>query len=192
MCKESPRNFNEKEINFINKMHLLWEQHVEWTRMTIISMAEDIEDVNLVTNRLLRNPTDFANLLAGFYGIEKATQFETMLREHLLIAAELINAAKKNDSEGVKNAEIKWYENANEIAAFLHEINPFLSEVTMREMLHEHLALTESEAVYRLNKNYAKDIEIYDKVEEQALEMADEMARATMKQFPDKFICKES
>lgn len=192
MYKESSRNFNEKEINFINKMRLLWEQHVEWTRMTIISMAEDLNDVNFVTNRLLRNPTDFAHLLTVFYGIEKATQFETLLREHLLIAADLINAAKMNDSEGVKNAEIKWYENANEIAAFLHEINPFLSEVTMREMLHEHLALTESEAIYRINKYYAKDIEIYDKVEEQALEMANEISRAIMKQFPDKFVCKES
>jgi hypothetical protein len=42
-------------------------------------------------------------------------------------------------------------------------------------MLHEHLALTKSEAVDLINKNYAAAIAVYDEIEKQALMMADMM-----------------
>ena len=54
-------------------------------------------------------------------------------------------------------------------------------------MLHKHLALVKEEAVARIKKNYASDIEIYDRIEKQALEMADAMAEGIVRQFPDKF-----
>lgn len=55
-------------------------------------------------------------------------------------------------------------------------------------MLHEHLKLTKSEAVDILTGNYAEGIKLYDKIEKQALKMADVMAKGIVKQFPGKFI----
>lgn len=46
----------------------------------------------------------------------------------------------------------------------------------MREMWFEHLALTKSEAVARLNHDYTKDIAIFDQVEKQALMMAEDFS----------------
>lgn len=54
-------------------------------------------------------------------------------------------------------------------------------------MLHEHLALTKSEAVARLNQDYASDIAFYDQIEKQALMMADAMTEGIVQQFPDIF-----
>jgi len=50
-------------------------------------------------------------------------------------------------------------------------------------MLYEHLKMTEYEATERLNNRFANDIDAYDKIEEQALMMADYMARGIQKQF---------
>lgn len=55
-------------------------------------------------------------------------------------------------------------------------------------MLHEHLALTKTEAVNMLTGKYAEGITVFDQIEKQALEMADVMTSGIIKQFPNKFL----
>jgi LysM repeat protein len=188
ICIRPGRGISRAELELRNTLRLLWEQHVAWTRMVIISMASDLEDVDLVTRRLLRNPTDFEAVLRPLYGDAKSRRFADLLTEHLVIAAELVMAAKKGDSRAAADAERRWYDNANEIAAFLQSINPFWSRAEFMDMLHEHLALTKSEAVSRLNKDFSADIALYDEIEKQALMMADAMANGIVRQFPARFL----
>lgn len=54
-------------------------------------------------------------------------------------------------------------------------------------MLHEHLVLVKAEADAMLTKDYATNIKVYDKIESQALEMAEMMSYGIIKQFPYKF-----
>lgn len=182
-----PEGVSKAEVDLKSNMRMLWEQHVAWTRMTIISIAANLADEELVTKRLLRNPSDFEALLRPLYGDEKAAQSARLFTDHLVIAAQLVKAAKAGDSKAAAEAEQRWYANADEIAAFLNRINPFLSEEAFRTMLHEHLALTKSEAVARLNQDYASDIAFYDQIEKQALMMADAMTEGIVQQFPDIF-----
>lgn len=178
---------NQRQLALMNKMRELWVQHVAWTRMTIISMVSNAADVSFVTNRLLRNPADFARQLMPLYGREIASEFESLLRSHLEIAARLVKEAIAGNDRAVAEAERQWYANADKIAAFLARINPNWSERKWREMLHEHLALTKAEAVNRIQGNFAEDIRLYDEIENQALQMADYMSEGIIKQFPEQF-----
>lgn len=170
-------------INIINTMRKLWEQHGLWTRSFIVSKAMDLPDLQYVTDRLLRNPTDFANVLNPFYGKENSKKFEQLLRDHLLIAAELVENAKKGDTVAANKSRENWYRNADEIAYFFSSINPHWSYPEWRDMMFHHLRLVEEEAALRLNKKYQEDIALYDTIEEQALQMADMMSRGIISQF---------
>lgn len=172
------------EMKLRNALRSLWDQHVAWTRMTILSAAEDSPDLELVVNRLLRNATDMANALRPLYGDQNADIFGRLMHDHLTIALQLVNAAKSGDTQAAQNAEKQWYQNADQIAAFLHSINPYIDRTAFQKMLYTHLALTKDEAVQRLNHNYARDIALYDQIESQALEMADMISEAIVKQFP--------
>lgn len=176
-------NFSNAAINLRDCFRLLWEQHVYWTRMTIISIASDLPDLEPTTNRLLRNAPDFAKIFCHFYGKKVAFEFEKLLTDHLVIAAELVNAAKAGKTKAAANAEKRWYKNADEIVCFLNQINPYWSIEHMRDMWFEHLALTKSEAVARLKGDYAKDIAIFDKIEKEALMMADDFSNGIIRQF---------
>ncbi|MDD6334603.1 MAG: hypothetical protein PUB04_09145 [Clostridia bacterium] len=82
------------QICIMNRIRNLWEQHVYWTRFFIISTASDLADLQYITNRLLENPKDFAEMLTPFYGLRNAKHFEELFTQHLTIGAELVNASK--------------------------------------------------------------------------------------------------
>lgn len=180
----NPKPISKAEVDLKNNLRMLWEQHIAWTRMTILSMAENLPDVDLVTKRLLRNPVDFELALKPLYGDKIASKFSDLFRAHLVIASELVSAAKAGDTKSVADAERRWYANADEIALFLSKINPYWSQNDWRTMLYKHLALTKSEAVDMITKNYAAGINVYDEIENQALQMADMMTEGIVKQFP--------
>ena len=167
--------YTQQQICLMSQLQQLWEQHVYWTRFFILSTAADLADLKCVTNRLLRNPKDFAQLLAPVYGAKTAGEFQELFTQHLLIAADLVNAAKNGETEKADCARKKWYQNADEIARFLCSIHPYWSEKKWQEMLHSHLAMTEKEAALRLQGNYAADIQVFDEIENQALKMANYM-----------------
>ena len=186
-CHLPTKKFTKSQVRLINKFRKLWEQHDVWTRSTIMSIAFNLPDLNLVIERLLRNPVDFGRVFAKYYGSKIGSEFSKLLRAHLVIAAQLVEAAKAGDTEAAAEAERKWYQNADEIAAFLASINPFWSEEEWRKMMHQHLKLVKAEAVDILTGNYSAGIAVYDEIEEQTLEMADMMAKGIFKQFPNRF-----
>ncbi len=185
----SPKKICKAEADLNNYLRKLWEEHVFWTRLTILSIVFELPDVDLVTKRLLQNPKDFELALSPLYGNIIASKFAELLTNHLVIAAQLVKAAKAGDNTTALDAEKSWYANADEIAAFLASINPYWSQSNWKAMLYEHLALTKTEAVNMITKNYSEGISTFDKIENQALEMADVMSYGIVKQFVNKFNC---
>lgn len=175
--------YNQDIVMLHNMFREVWEQHVMWTRSFIISTAAQLGDLKDVTNRLLQNPTDMANLFRQFYSEKEAQQFEDLFKEHLLIAAQLVNAARTGDEETADKTREDWYENADNIAAFLASINPYWDKSIWQRMLFQHLEMTEDEAVERLNGRYAEDISLFDEIESQALLMADYMSEGITRQY---------
>jgi len=178
---------SEQEVRLRNSWRLVWEQHVYWTRLTINSIAFNLPDLDFNTARLLRNATDMGNLLKPYYGNKIAAKFSSLIREHLVIAAEIVKAAKAGNQKAVAALERRWYANGEEIAEFLNRINPFIPLNEFREMFFEHLALTTKEAVFILQGDFKSSIAVFDKIELEALEMADTITNGIVEQFPKKF-----
>ena len=170
-----------------NHMRLLWEQHVYWTRLFILSTVFGLPDTELVANRLLRNPKDFEAVLKPLYGESIAAKFAELFTSHLTIAAELVKTAKAGDSAAAADAEKRWYANADEIADFLGNINPYWSAQEWRKMLYDHLAMTKTEAVDILTSKYGDSINVFENIEQEALMMADTMTQGIVKHFPQHF-----
>ena len=174
---------SQEQLHLLNTLRRLWIEHVMWTRSFIISTAANLKDLDFVTKRLLHNPVDFANLLSQLYGNEKAMKFEKLFTDHLLIAAQLVNSAKAGDTSAVSAHRDKWYANANEIAYFLSEINPYWNHSDWQTMLYDHLKMTEDEAVQILTSKNDASIKEYDSIQKEALKMAADMFYGIIGQF---------
>lgn len=182
------RQFISKaEADYKAMNRLLWEEHVNWTRMTIISIVFKLPDLPEVQARLLRNATDLGNCLRPFYGDQIADKYAELIKAHLVIAAELVTAAANGDTKAAAEKEKEWYRNADEISMFLSSINPYIDLEEIRKMLYMHLALTKQEAVTMIEGNFREDVAVFDEIEAQALEMSDMIADGIIRQFPAMF-----
>lgn len=177
------RHITPRQLQLMNTLRRLWMEHVMWTRSFIISTAFNLPDLEYVTNRLLCNPDDFSDVLRTFYGAERAMIFENLLTEHLKIGAQLVNAAKAGDTATADEVRREWYDNADDIAEFLSEINPYWSRLAWQTMFYDHLKMTENEAGQILKGQYEAGIAEFDAIQRQALEMGDYMANGIIKQF---------
>ena len=175
------------QVRLLEQMNLVWEQHIMWTRMLLISIAENLKDLDATQVRLLRNPRDIANVFRPYYGVVVADRIEKLLTEHLVIGKELIVALKNKNQEEAKRLNAKWYQNADSMAEAFSSINPFYSKEEVRRMLYEHLRLTTNEVNARLAGNYVEDINAYDMVQKEILKMSRFFVNGIVLQFPNLF-----
>jgi len=175
-------------VEFRQDMRKLWEDHITWTRLFIVSAAAGLKDQQVAAERLLRNQQDIGDAIKPFYGEAAGEQLTTLLRQHILIAGDLLTAAKTGATPKVEKAKAAWYANADEIAGFLSTANPTYWPLdAIKGHMRMHLDLTLEEAVSRLQGKWAADVAAYDKVHAAILEMSDALAAGIVHQFPQKF-----
>lgn len=176
------------ELALHDEMRKLWEDHILWTRQFIVSVAHSLADADPTAQRLLANQVHIGDVFRRFYGNAVGDELTELLTDHILIAAELLVAARAGDADGVADANARWIANADQIAALWARINPRswpLDEMTAH--MREHLSLTLDEAVLRLNGDFAGDIARYEEVHAAILELADMLSDGIIRQFPRRF-----
>jgi hypothetical protein len=169
-------------------MRKLWEDHITWTRLTIVSFAAGLPDLPATQARLLRNQSDIAAAIRPYYGAAAATRLRALLREHIVGAVTLLQAAKAGDQAALGTARAAWYRNGDEIADFLSAANRRnWPRGEMRSMMKAHLDQTLKEGVDRLNGRFVADLRDYEVVHAHILEMADMLSDGIVAQFPERF-----
>jgi len=177
----------QSSVDLKLNMRKLWEDHITYTRSYIVSTLANLEDASKIAERLLKNQDDIGDAIKPVYGDEAGKKLTALLKDHILIATEVVKAAQTSNAEGLSKANAKWIGNADEIAAFLSKANPNLHEKTLQDMLHKHLEYTTQEVVSRLKKDWNSDIAAYDKGHVHMLMFSDALTDGIVKQFPKKF-----
>jgi hypothetical protein len=188
MSVSAAPDLSRKAVELRADMRKLWEDHVMWTRLAIIALEGNAPNANATVTRLLRNQVDIGNAVKPFYGKAAGNALTAQLKEHILIAAEVIAAAKAGDQAKLASAQKRWQRNADGIAAFLSKANPRNWPLAMMKAgMTTHLQLTTAEAVAHLRGKWAADVAAFDRVNTHILGMSDALSNGLIKQFPQRF-----
>jgi hypothetical protein len=186
--RERARALNSRELALHDGMRKLWEDHITWTRLAIVSFAAEVPDLDVTVDRLLANQDDIGDAIKPFYGRRAGNRLTALLREHITGAVALLQAAKSGDQAAIQQASDAWYVNANEIADFLSAANPrHWPRRELRAMMKKHLDDTLDEAMHRLTGDFAADVRDYERIHRHILEMADTLSTGIIRQFPKRF-----
>ena len=156
--KAEAMSHTSSAVELRSDMRQLWEEHIVYTRNFIISALADLGDTDKIAERLLRNQDDIGNAVKPFYGEEAGKKLASLLRDHILIAADIVKAAKAGNNDGVASGEKRWHANADEISVFLSGANPNWPKPVLTDMLYKHLDFTTTEVVSRIKKDWPADI----------------------------------
>jgi hypothetical protein len=168
-------------------MRRLWADHVIWTRQYIVAAVGDTADAQAAAGRLLKNQEDIGNAVVPFYGEEAGAGLTELLKQHIMIAVELIDAAKAGDEAKFSGQDAAWDANAKEIASFLSGANPHWPEGDVYDLLNLHLSLTKGEVVARLEQNWDADVTAFDEIFTEIMTVSDALSDGLVKQFPEEF-----
>jgi hypothetical protein len=156
-----------------------------WTRVVILGILDDLPGALAYTDRLLQNAQDMEAALTPYYR-QDAAQLGGLIRDHLVIAAQILEAI--HDGQPTEDLIARWYANGNDIAVKMNEMNPqFWPLDEAQRMWREHLDATIAEVIAHHNGDFGAEVAAYDLVHSLALEMADFFSNGVMQQFPNRF-----
>lgn len=181
------QEISDSQLSLYQNMRKLWADHVFWTREYIVSAIDENADLEFAAERLLENQEHIGQAIVPYYGQAAGDQLTKLLKEHILIAVDLVEAAKIDDQEKFNDANDRWHQNASDISTFLSSANSSWPEEALVEAMNMHLKTTIDEAVARLTKNYEKDVTAFDAVFDHMMHMSDTLAAGIIAQFPEKF-----
>jgi hypothetical protein len=166
----------------------LRSDHVFWTREYIIAATNGPhDDAGAAATRLLRNQDDIGNAIVPYYGDAAGKQLTDLLKQHILIAVDLVADAIGGDDAKFATDDGRWSDNATEIARFLAGANPNWPEKDVMDLLALHLELTKGEVVARLKKDWNAAVKSFDDIFTEIMVLADALYDGLVAQFPDKF-----
>ncbi|MCP8971031.1 glycosyltransferase [Ectobacillus ponti] len=179
---------SQSEVRFENEFRKLWLDHVLWTSNYITSATTaGAEDQQQVLARLLRNQEDLGNAVKPVYGEKGGNQLTALLKEHIVIAGKLVDAAKAGQTASVNQLNKEWHQNASDLAAFLSGANPYLKDEDLKKLLFMHLELVANDLSASLKKDWEARITAIDEGVTHIILMADTISAGVVKQFPEKF-----
>jgi hypothetical protein len=187
-AQNQDQRITQTEVEFKNDFRRLWIDHVLWTSNYITSATTaGAEDQQQVLLRLLRNQEDIGNSVKPLYGKEAGDNLTNLLKEHIVIAGKIVDAAKKGKKDMVNQLNQDWIRNADDIAAFLSKANPHLKNEELKKLLYMHLELVTDDLEASLEKEWDARIVAIDESVTHIIMMADAISDAVVKQFPEKF-----
>lgn len=167
----------------------LWVEHVFWIRVYVTaSRSGDAAQRDVAATRVVANATAIAGAVAGFYGEPAGDRMLALLGGHWGAVKDYSDATfEHRDADAQQAAGVRMIANAKEIAAFLAGANPHLPEATLVGLLSAHGAHHIAQIRQLSGGDFAAEAKTWDAMRGHMFVIADVLADAIAKQFPEKF-----
>ena len=151
----------EKIAELYSHSKKLWDEHLFYTRNAIISLLSGSKDIDAVSERLMKNQEEIAELLYPYYDRNDVEAYTAVLKEHVVLAVNLINKIKAG--EDTTEATKAWYDNGDKMLTWMENENSYYwSRIVTQPLWNDHLKHTMDEVTNRMKEDWTADIESFD------------------------------
>jgi len=158
-----------EQMNEIYQIRMFWFELVTWVRAFMLSRFYGIGNENEVFARLKQVPADYVYALKQFFGDVPATdELQLELDTYISLLDSMITAQMAGNTEEIARITRLLYQNAEERAASVSKLNPNWTEAEWRTRLYHYTRTTLDESTSFLTKDYARNLDIFSTLMDQA------------------------
>ncbi len=156
-----------EQMNEIYSIRMYWFELVTWVRAYMISRYRGIGNENAVMARLRQASAEYIAALSKIFP-DKMDPYLQLLNIYIDLISQLITVQLENNTEEVNRITLSLYENARQRAAYLEKVNPYWDMNEWRRRLYNNLRSTIDESTTLLTADYARNLDIFSTVLDQA------------------------
>lgn len=182
-CQQINYRITYGQMNLINDTRFTLLHLPNWMRQYILSIMMSLPNLEAVTERLYNVPLEIYHMFLPFFGSVVAERFLNILTSQITIIGALANSIKDGDITATNENTVKLYENADEFAEFLANLNPFWSFTQWQSLIRQYLRMIIEIMVNIASGNYSQEITVYDRLERHTTIIADYTAYGIMQYF---------
>ena len=165
----------------------LWTGHVFWVRSVVISTHyKDKSAAKSAEAKVVSNARALADAVVPFYGQGAADKLFELLAGHYGAIKQYMEADFAHNERAKTKASAAIVSNAEEISVFLSGANPYLPKDTLMSLLAAHGGHHMAQINAIDQKKFDAEAETWHAMLSHMYTIADAMASALTKQFPDK------
>lgn len=139
---------------FFVEQALLWNNHVWYTTRFLVAAVNSLGETAVDTSELLANQSDIGSNFGVYFGTTKGGQLTVLLKEHILIAADIVAAVLAGDMQKTEELLVKWAANGKDVAKFYYKALDGTKLSDLETMWQAHLDSTAEELMTLVSKNY--------------------------------------
>jgi hypothetical protein len=163
-------------------------QHGEGHKLYAYALYFKDKDLQQVAvNELLANSKALGEAIALIYERDAGNKFTELFNSHIRAVAIYYQSAFSGNESGKREAVGLLTKNAMEIAAFLSSANPNLPKEVVFSLLRDHAVQAMKQADLLAQGKFSEESSIYTTMRNHLILIADALADAIVKQFPEKF-----
>lgn len=179
--QEGERCFTSEQVNLIFDIMMFWFELIGWERAFMLSKYEDVGNEDEVYARLQKATTDFIYNLNQIFGSAPGVdELQLELNAYVGLIDSLITAQKAGNTEEIGLITRQLYQNADAMAATISSINPNWDQNEWKNRLNNSLRSTLDESTMFLTEDYARNLDIFSSLMDQAESSADAFAQGLL------------
>jgi hypothetical protein len=133
-----------------------------WLTMYMFALYGGYPNQQAIANQIYKLPLDYGNVMKLIFGDKVSGDYINLVSQYVIILEYLFYYQMIGDQNSASNYTQQLYQNINQRAAFLAQINPYWQENTWKTLLttFNNMILEESTAL--LSKEYDKCVDIFN------------------------------
>lgn len=169
------------QMNIIFNSRDFWRKFTIWIRLYLISRYSGFGNVEEAYSHLYYYPSEFTTMLQLIFGKDIKDRYNQLLVQQIITLKELIDAQTQGNMELINQRINELYQNGDEQAKFLSEINPYWDTIQWRQLINTYIRYTIAEANYISMGDYANSMNAYSSLMNQAVSMGDYLSLGLFK-----------